>query len=235
MNEEYYSDENIYKRKRIFFLFLFVLVVALAFTWPLLVELERSLTEQGPGEGLVTFNASRYFFRFDHPEDWQTDKSPNGFFLDKDTGLVVTLTPAVKVKAANEDEEDVVTRHDKVKISFFYHVPDFDPKSASLDKVMIYYQDKLRSGMLGSSVTVTEISSSVDKTNVGSEQTELYAVDFRGTSAETGSFSGTLYVAKRAKCVYAVVVIKQSLSEYEQFRENIEDVLRSFRLTVLSD
>ncbi len=234
MSDESYRESNNTNGKRTLFLLIFIIVVAVAFSWPAIIALEEAITDEGPGEGLVTYNASRYFFRFDHPEDWQTEKQQYGFLMNEETGLVVTLTPAVKTE--NPAGGDGITvRHDAVKISFYYNIPEgMDLKNADLDRVMDYYQDRLRSGLLGKDTGIIQMDSFVDKVNVESEKTELYSVDFRAMR-DGESVYGTLYCAKRARNVCAVVLTYTSIAEFETFREEVFDVVRSFRLTVFDD
>ena len=233
MSGERYPESNNTTGKRAAFMIIFILVVVVALSWPAVIALEKAM-EGGPGEGLVTYNASRYFFRFDYPKDWITEREQNGFLLDKDSGLVVELIPATRQEAAAEGGDDIITRYEGIQLSFYYGVPsEFYPGNVTADRVLTYYKDKLRAGMADGVYNV-DFLSFVDEVNVENENTELISVDFTAY-CDGKKINGTMYCAKRNKCVYAITVIHDSYAEYNTFREEIDNILKSFRLTVLSD
>lgn len=82
-----------------------VLVAVLLMIRPVSNMLDGMAEEEIPA-GYATYNASRYFFRFDYPEEWvvSTDTSGFGFLSDRDTGLVVTVTPARRIAATAGNE-----------------------------------------------------------------------------------------------------------------------------------
>ena len=171
--------------KRFVFLLILVIAVVIAFSWPMVKELERVI-EDKPPEGKLTFNASRYFFRYDYPENWAAEKGQGGFLMDRESGLVSVLTPTVATK-------DMVSGD--------YSGFQFTP---------------------------------ADIINVGSENTDLYSSYFKGYGDEANIY-GYVYCAKRPKCCYMVMVTYDKTEEFSMFKSEIEDVVKSFRLTVLAD
>ena len=244
MAEREYIESNNTFGKRAFFMILLMLSVVIAYTLAPVFEKEKA-AEAGPGEGLVTYNASRYFFRFDYPKEWITEYGQNGFLLDKESGLVVNLVPAVKVPVAGNDDDGVVTRYENIKLSFFYNVPSDIGSKYAKDKdgnypevpvrdLMDYYTKRLRNGLVPEVGIVTKISYDYVEFEVEDEKTELYAADFTATK-DGSSLYGTLYCARRAKAVYAIVLTYKSPYEFMTFSERVLGILSSFRLTVLAD
>ena len=226
-------ESNNTNGKRAVFMVIFILIVLLVVSWPAIIELEKAI-EGGPEEGYAMFNASRYFFRYYYPEDWITDRETDGFLMNKETGLVGTLVPAVKLKSNIEGEEDTVIKFDSILMSFFYADPaEFSPKYATPERVTEYYRNRLLNGLMPE-LTGVFAGSNIDYDNVGNENTDLYALDFTGYRNGV-KVSGILYCAKREKCIYAITLIYENSADYNRFREEIENTIRSYRLTVLSN
>ncbi len=218
--------------KRFVFLLILVIAVVLAFSWPVIKELERVIDDKPP-EGKLTFNASRYFFRYDYPEDWSAEKGQGGFFMDRETGLVSVLTPAV----ATKDMDGVVfslQKYDGVKIWFYYLAEEgVDYGEMTLQKVLEDWGKRIREGLFSDDYSGFQFTTA-DVINVGSENTDLYSSYFKGYGDEANLY-GYIYCAKRPKCCYMVMVTYDKTEEFAMFKSDIEDVVRSFRLTVLAD
>jgi hypothetical protein len=217
--------------KRIVFLFIFILAVALAFSVPLLKKIE-SVIDNSPAPGYMTFNASRYFFRVDCPETYVVNKEANGFLLDRETGLVAEIRPSHTV--ASEDLLAHVDDETGIVISFFYKASDeAGLAGATLGKVAEYYSEALKSGLLRNDYT-DFVFSGVDVINVGNQNNDMYARDF--TFADGGGrLSGTFYCAARPAAVYLICVVYEDGDIYAEYADEISEMIRSFRLTVLKD
>ena len=223
------ADKN--SAKRTVFLIIFILAVVIAFSVPLLKKIERSI-DNDPEPGYMTFNASRYFFRIDCPETYVVSKEANGFLLNKETGLVAEIRPS-----HIEASEDLLAHVDDetgIVISFFYKATGTEIGSdAALSTVTGYFSDALGSGLLGEDLTDI-VFSDVDILNVGNQNNDLYARDFKLRDGEK-VINGTIYCAKRPAAAYMICVAYEDQTEYDEYSEEIADMIRSFRLTVLKD
>ncbi|MCR5056102.1 MAG: hypothetical protein K6B54_04255 [Clostridia bacterium] len=246
MGENEYIESNNTFGKRGFFMMLLILSVVVAYVFSPLIEAEIA-AESGPGEGLLTYNASRYFFRIDYPENWVKEENQNGFLLNKENGLVARFTPARKdYPGGDETDEDdaVLTRYDTVNVSFFYNVPSdvksvYGVKSGGVNLVpaadlVDFYTERLRTGVLIKGVTGLSITSRAQLYEDEEAKTELYCTKFMA-AGDDGSFSGVLYCASRPKAVYAILVTYSSVRDFELVEEEIYPVISSFRMTVLND
>ncbi len=218
--------------KRFVFLLILVIAVVIAFSWPMVKELERVI-EDKPPEGKLTFNASRYFFRYDYPENWAAEKGQGGFLMDRESGLVSVLTPTV----ATKDMDGVVfslQKYDGVKVRFYYLAEDgVDYANVTLQEVLEIWEKRIREGLISGDYSGFQFTPA-DIINVGSENTDLYSSYFKGYGDEANIY-GYVYCAKRPKCCYMVMVTYDKTEEFSMFKSEIEDVVKSFRLTVLAD
>jgi hypothetical protein len=82
------------------------------------------------------YSASRYFCRVKYPDNWDVTTGDNGFYMDKDTGLIFQLYPftteEVKIELAEGATQPPVTpepmkiQTEDVLVSVYYHAaPDF--------------------------------------------------------------------------------------------------------------
>ena len=82
------------------------------------------------------YSASRYFCRVKYPDNWDVTAGDNGFYMNKDTGLIFQLYPftaeAVKLEIAEGATQPPVTpeplkiQTEGVLVSVYYHAaPDF--------------------------------------------------------------------------------------------------------------
>ncbi len=245
--EEYdYIESNNTFGKRGFFMMLLILSIVAAYVFAPLLEAEIA-SESGPGDGLLTYNASRYFFRIDYPENWVKEENNNGFLLNRENGLVAVFTPARKdYPGGDETNEDdaVITRFDNVKVSFFYNVPK-DVKSVygvysggavpvPAFELADFYTKRLENGLLQEGVRSVKITSAARLYDEVETKTQLYCIGFAAES-DSGNITGTLYCASRPKAIYAVLVTVSSLSDYAMVNDEVQSVIQSFRLTVLDD
>lgn len=114
-------------------------------------------------------------------------------------------------------------------------VAKITPEEDSGVEISVYYR-------AGDNVTIDEAMQSFesyfsqfqfgieDKRNVESEKCELLAKKFEGEEK-----SGTLYVATRTMCYYAILVTYSDEAKYENVRTDVNDVIKSFEKVVFED
>ena len=217
--------------KRVIFLIIFVLAVALAFSVPLLKKLEDAI-DNNPEPGYMTFNASRYFFRVDCPETYIVNKEPNGFLLNRETGLVAEIKPSHV--ETSEDQLAHLDDETGIKVSFFYKASkDTGLAELTLSSVTSYFCRQLKTGLLGEDLTGFAFSD-VDIINVGNQNNDLYARDFTLNTGEN-KYKGTVYCAARPAAVYLICVMYEDGDVYSEYAEEITEMIKTFRLTVLKE
>lgn len=209
-----------------------VLITALLLIRPISKMLSRVNTEEIP-EGYATYNASRYFFRFEYPKEWvvNTDAAGFGFMSDSDSGLVAKLVPAKYVSVSGTEapaetagqtdaaEENGITVTDpSASVRFYYR--NFEEKPLSLDEAFLVYSEELRSGTLfGDGADSVYVLG--EKTSYTGDHETFYRIEYtceRSLAGETQedtdeedpvtqktAYRGELYVAVRSMAYYAVV------------------------------
>ncbi len=105
-----------------------VLIIAALIAIPLAKGIKKVIRDEEM-EGYNTFNASRYFFRFDYPEEWPAEKETNGFLLDPESGLVCTVSPAETVKISFYYKDGGMSLEEALndfqkRFAFNYGIPD---------------------------------------------------------------------------------------------------------------
>lgn len=169
-----------------------VVIAALLLIKPIAGRINNAVADEVP-EGYKTYNASRYFFRFEYPENWlvKTDSAGFGFMYDNDTGLVLKAMPAEYTGAApaNNDaqESDNTEKEDNLVV---------DETAA----VRIYYRDFKDGRVLNSEEAFNEFISEI---NAGLMYGENAAADYSFDKAEiyngrNETFFSAYYTCKAA-------------------------------------
>ena len=233
-----------------------VLLVALLLIRPISRMLGRVITEEIP-EGYATYNASRYFFRFEYPEEWvvNTDIAGFGFLSDSGTGLVVQLLPAKSVSDDLSDSAEapgITVTDSSVSVRFYYR--NFQDTALSLEEAFREYSDALTGGTLlgdgedsvyvtgerteftGDHETFYRIEYTCERSI--SQKTDEEEADAPEETVEKVEYRGELYVAVRSMAYYAVVF------EYEADKSGLpivpyttefDTIIKSFRFSVFED
>ena len=239
-----------------------VIIVAAVVIPSVLKGLDGSSEAELP-EGYVTYNASRYFFRFDYPETWrvETDSSGFGFMQEPEKGLVVTLVPAVKSGSTGEnntadsaaDAEDTSEsaehKYAEGITERFYYRDFSDGKKLDSKAAFDAFSSEISEGLLcssGEQLVSSNVSTQVQY--VGSNEI-FYRADITYTvSSETvndagekitaeKTYKGEMFVCARSMAYCAVVVSYDSENElqYKEFKKELADAADSFRFSVFDD
>jgi len=207
-----------------------LIVVAIAVSIPFYGKYEQ-IKEQELPEGYVTYNASRYFFRFDRPTEWLVTNDSHGFLLDSDLGLVCKMNPTI---IGTKEGEDTIL-FDSIEVNFFYReIEDYNNTEVSYEDIALEFENLISLGKIFPKITGNVSFGVLNLNAVENTHNELCAVEF-STMIDEDYFRGVMYLAKRPKAYYCVLVSYEDASEFNLFRGEILNVVESFRMTVLAD
>lgn len=185
------------------------------------------------------YNASRYFFRVGHPEDWDDESGAYGFMLDEATGHVFNLFPLIKSPAAtavptaqpgSTPLPEPMERDDTCTVSFYYF--PFD-KEAEFDLADLINSEIEK--LLSSDKGITE-----DDIGTVTEITTQKGVTFKTFTYtyKPGSFpyKGEMYVAMRSMAYYIIIFEAEhdtlGGSSYNKYKDTVHEIIEDFRFSV---
>jgi len=234
-----------------------VVIIVAAVVIPAIIRGVRGTSESALPDGYVTYNASRYFFRFDHPEHWRTETDSAGFgYMQKpDKGLVVTLVPATlrekndgEGQPENSSETADVDVADGVSERFYYRAfgegKVLDSKSS-----FAAFAEEISKGVLcedGETLVSAKVASPVEY--IGTNEkfyranvTYTVKADVADENGETLStektYNGEVFVSSRSMAYCSVIITYDSSFEdvYKKFKKDLVDAADSFRFSVFED
>lgn len=219
-----------------------IIVLVMALINPIADSIDNEISDDVP-VGYVTYNASRYFFRFDHKEGWyvKNDTGEFGFMQDAEKGLVVSLYPpeTAEEQATEAPEDEVqddgtVKYDDRVFVNFYYRDFDEGEKFNNSDAYSDFVSE-INSGALGEQYSTATFG----KTSVYKGRNEEFccsSVEFIDKTTNN-TINGTLYVSARSMAYCAVLVCYDNEADdlYKEYEEILKTTVDSFRFSVFDD
>ncbi len=225
-----------------------VIIVVMLLINPITKKIEGEISEDVP-LGFVTYNASRYFFRFDYKEGWyvKTDTGEFGFMQDPDSGLVVSLYPS---SGDNTDNTETTQRpsgdvlpnnYETGYFADFYYREFPDNKALTPGEAFTSFCAELDPAFLSKgNGTVTDVKLGKSETYKGrNEEFCSGKIEYTITDGEGNEkhFSGKVYVSVRSMS-YCAILVCCDLGDEQLYIDNeasFKTTVDSFRFSVFDD
>ena len=225
-----------------------VIIIVMLLINPITKKIEGEISEDVP-LGYVTYNASRYFFRFDYKEGWyvKTDTGEFGFMQDPDRGLVVSLYPSSgdslddAVETQRPSADVLPNNYETGYFADFYYREFPDNKALTPGEAFASFCAELDPAFLSKgNGTVTDIKLGKSETYKGrNEEFCAGKIEYTVTDEEgiEKQFGGKVYVSVRSMSYCAIVVCCDSGEEqlYIDNEASFKTTVDSFRFSVFDD
>ncbi len=264
------KEENMWQQRKITLLYLIILVLIITFMVMAVrsivsyVESDRvSSSEEGSERYEKKYNASRFFFRLYFPDRWDVNSETNGFWLDRESNLVLELYPSVHVvhtdapAASPDGAPEGTVRDESLTAGFYYyeysdvqkqwmqeHPSEVPPVTEQLTEVI----NKTDLNLLG------KIADDVYARMTGSFDPNVYTWDESLKTLETTDITfryftyqytkdgvahtADAYIAVRTGNYYVIIYDGVSTGEenaYQQNKTEFLSILEEFRFSVFED